>query len=287
MVTLTKPSLGRPSIVEGWCCARRRPSSRRTTAWGKTRPRTPTIPLLSTLSTPRRLWATLEQHASMLRRFLPHWPNARTNVVVLQHNSSPLLAETPSTSERSDDAPAPLSPRRRRLTQLRNERGAAQMGVDTGTYSRLMELQHRDITPDDYEVCAPPRPRRAAPPARDAARARPQVLRQLDATVKPKTLSLSALDEHAPVHRVSAPLPGSVRRACHTPLAHTHAITHPAAAAGRVHVRASRGPARMLHLPRAVRARRARAHAPVQAHLPLWVHRAVAVATLGLVPEGR
>ena len=49
------------------------------------------------------------------------------------------------------------------------------MGVDVATYDMLMDLQHRDITPEDYDT-----------------------LRTLDLSVKPKTLSIDELEAHAP-----------------------------------------------------------------------------------------
>ena len=60
---------------------------------------------------------------------------------------------------------------------LRAEReaAAATVGVDEGTYNLLMDMQHRDITPDDYEM-----------------------LRSLDTSVKPKTLSPRTLELAAP-----------------------------------------------------------------------------------------
>jgi len=64
-----------------------------------------------------------------------------------------------------------------RFPPLRAEReaAAATVGVDTGTYNLLMDMQHRDITPDDYEM-----------------------LRNLDTSIKPKTLSPRTLEIRAP-----------------------------------------------------------------------------------------
>ena len=79
-----------------------------------------------------------------------------------------------------------------RAARANNETAAASMGVDLRTYNMLIDLQHRDITPDDYET-----------------------LRRLDSQVKPKTLSRSMLEKHAPcwhipekqseAHTVSSP----------------------------------------------------------------------------------
>ena len=72
---------------------------------------------------------------------------------------------------------------------LRAEReaAAANVGVDTGTYNLLMDMQHRDITPDDYEM-----------------------LRSLDTSVKPKTLSPRMLEIRAPCWEIpDTCLPGT------------------------------------------------------------------------------
>ena len=49
---------------------------------------------------------------------------------------------------------------------------AERCGVDLGTYTTLLELQHRDITPEDYDV-----------------------LQQLDSKTKRRTLAQEVLDE--------------------------------------------------------------------------------------------
>ena len=38
------------------------------------------------------------------------------------------------------------------LLARETEVAAARVGVDMSTYSMLLSLQHRDITPEDYEV---------------------------------------------------------------------------------------------------------------------------------------
>jgi len=64
------------------------------------------------------------------------------------------------------------------------------MGVDLSTYNLLMDLQHRDITPEDYET-----------------------LSQLDRSVKPKTLPRSRLEQCAPCSNVTLePLPCKKQR---------------------------------------------------------------------------
>jgi len=58
---------------------------------------------------------------------------------------------------------------------LEREAAAVSAGVDLSTYNLLMDLQHRDITPEDYET-----------------------LRRLDSSVQPKTLSLAKLELTCP-----------------------------------------------------------------------------------------
>jgi len=58
------------------------------------------------------------------------------------------------------------------------------------SYNMLVDLQHRDITPEDYET-----------------------LRHLDTSVKPKTLSRTRLESRAPCwHVPSEPIPSSAYR---------------------------------------------------------------------------
>ena len=42
------------------------------------------------------------------------------------------------------------------LLEREAEAAAARVGVDMTTYSMLLSLQHRDITPEDYEAPAEP-----------------------------------------------------------------------------------------------------------------------------------
>ena len=94
----------------------------------------------------------------------------------------------------------------RRLWDQEAAAAAARCGVDLHTYTTLLELQHRDITPEDYDV-----------------------LQQLDTSTKPKTLTQGLLDARFPAWVVpeSGPLPpteashasGKLRRAtCWTTL---------------------------------------------------------------------
>ena len=66
---------------------------------------------------------------------------------------------------------------------LTHEREAAAVsaGLDIFTYNMIMDLQHRDITPEDYET-----------------------LRRLDSSVQPKTISLEKLECACPRWTVPA-----------------------------------------------------------------------------------
>ena len=57
---------------------------------------------------------------------------------------------------------------------------AERVGVNLGTYNTLLALQHRDITPEDYDI-----------------------LQQLDSSLKPKTLDIDKLESNLPAWRVS------------------------------------------------------------------------------------
>ena len=75
----------------------------------------------------------------------------------------------------------------RHLRQLWNQEAAAaaeRCGVDLGTYTTLLELQHRDITPEDYDV-----------------------LQQLDSSTKPKTLNQALLDAQVMARLAARPPP--------------------------------------------------------------------------------
>ena len=68
---------------------------------------------------------------------------------------------------------------------------AAELGMDMATYSTLLSMQHREITPEDYEV-----------------------LQNLDSSVKPKTLSKQTLDMRTPAGTPTEAVPlGSPPRA--------------------------------------------------------------------------
>uniref|UniRef100_A0A7S4B5Z0 RING-type domain-containing protein n=1 Tax=Chrysotila carterae TaxID=13221 RepID=A0A7S4B5Z0_CHRCT len=188
-VNLTRPHSGcaPPASAEAWSSPRRRPASRRRKPGWKARPctpllvpqRSPQIVGHSAINGSKRLWADLQRHAGALRRWLPRsWRGGREGSFVLNSRDSmdeqtePRLAEVRRVTMMSG-----------RMTLARSrinpEAAAANMGVDVRTYNMLMDLQHRDITPEDYET-----------------------LRRLDSSIKPKTLSRSALEKAAPRWRI-------------------------------------------------------------------------------------
>ena len=61
------------------------------------------------------------------------------------------------------------------FVHTQREAAAVSAGVDVATFNMLMDLQHRDITPEDYDT-----------------------LRRLDSAVQPRTLALDQVDLHAP-----------------------------------------------------------------------------------------
>ena len=85
------------------------------------------------------------------------------------------------------------------------EAAAVSAGVDLMTYNMLVDLQHRDITPEDYDT-----------------------LRRLDSSVQPKTLTSERLEELCPTWTMpntgTESSSGPVTRA-----AAAHSCTSPAA----------------------------------------------------------
>jgi len=170
---LTQPETARvpPPPIEAWAA---RPAARRN-LW-KTRPRTPQLLGQAPVSAPRRLWSDLQHHSGTWRRWLPlRWNAGRTNVIVLGPRDTETARLTQNEPDRSTLILSPRSPRPR----LEREAAAVLMGVDVRTYDMMLDLQYRDITPEDYDT-----------------------LRRLDTSVKPKTLSRSSLEKHAPRWRV-------------------------------------------------------------------------------------
>mmetsp|Transcript_28708 Transcript_28708/g.78407 ORF Transcript_28708/g.78407 Transcript_28708/m.78407 type:complete len:284 (-) Transcript_28708:402-1253(-) len=73
-------------------------------------------------------------------------------------------------------------------SQKEREELAKSLGMDLNSYMIFAHLQHRDITPEDYDV-----------------------LRNLDATVKPKTLPIDVIDAYAPTWSIASDEPSSER----------------------------------------------------------------------------
>jgi len=200
-VSLTRPA----STIDSWTPMHRRIGHRRRSPTNsvclKARPRTPQL-FGYAPSTARRLlprtwsWTDLHFHGA-LRSWLPsRWrspSSSHTEVITFPSSRS---TESDRSSS-SPDLPQIVSQVRRpsqmvRVPQLRAEReaAAASMGIDLPTYNLLMELQHRDITPEDYET-----------------------LRHLDSSTKPKTVSRSRLEARAPCwHVPSDSAPSSAYR---------------------------------------------------------------------------
>mmetsp|Transcript_13888 Transcript_13888/g.28157 ORF Transcript_13888/g.28157 Transcript_13888/m.28157 type:complete len:319 (+) Transcript_13888:41-997(+) len=197
-----------PAAVEAWSApVRRAPSRLRSPGNWKVRPRTPQLRGGSPVSTAQRMWADLQHHAgTCCMHLLPsRWRRgpSRSDVMELQPNE--LGQESPTETVTRADVPAALArgasviaaPNFCQYTGrpmgAEREAAAATVGVDTGTYNLLMDMQHRDITPDDYEM-----------------------LRSLDTSVKPKTLSPRVLEIRAPcweIPRESVP-PSGMPGAC-------------------------------------------------------------------------
>jgi hypothetical protein len=118
---------------------------------------------------------------------LPHASAVQYSLTPL-HWLSTLLAPPPSPRAQTELAERHLQ----RLWDMEATAAAERMGMDLNTYATLLELQHRDITPEDYDV-----------------------LQQLDERNKRKVLEQETLDECFPAWRVaeggSVPAAGSVR----------------------------------------------------------------------------
>ena len=130
---------------------------------------------------------------SATRRKVVLVPAQRTKAVVASPYEPKPLSERDRRQLRAQ-LQASLAARHRALLWER-EAAAAAVGLDLGTYETLAAMQHRDITPEDYDV-----------------------LQRLDENSQKKTLSQRALAERMPVLRVEwapddgadeAPPPGS------------------------------------------------------------------------------
>ena len=88
---------------------------------------------------------------------------------------------------------------------VEREAAAVSSGLDIATFSMLMDLQHRDITPEDYDTL------RRAPPAQPpclhtthhlTTTTRAFVTAGLDSSIQPRTITALQLDTLAPSWRV-------------------------------------------------------------------------------------
>jgi len=152
LTSLTRPQSARPSppLTESWAPMRRRPSARRRS----------TISLgLKPRDLGYQCWLT-----GFVRNCFP-WT---AKVPLCPRSSS---CSSPREKPQECDSSSPWLP----MVRADRDAAAATIGVDLPTYNVLVDLQHRDITPEDYET-----------------------LRHLDRTVKPKTLSLATLNARCP-----------------------------------------------------------------------------------------
>lgn len=85
------------------------------------------------------------------------------------------MRKAPAAPAPAPPAPPPVPPPNATFVMpptflaVEREAAAASAGVDVGTFSMLMDLQHRDITPEDYDLLG-----RARAPAPGAAHATEQ-----------------------------------------------------------------------------------------------------------------
>ena len=119
----------------------------------------------------------------LLKRWLPRWAGGK------KKKRAPTPPPTPPAPP-AVQPPGTFNLFRPTFLAVEREAAAAAMNVDVGTFATLMDLQHRDITPEDYDT-----------------------LRRLDSAVQPKTLSLDKIDAMAPSWRV----PGAPARPASAP----------------------------------------------------------------------
>jgi len=134
-------------------------------------------------SAPTRSISTIASSASgIFRRWLPRrwlrfgFQSRKTEVAPVPRTS--VVEDSLSASIAAALASVPF------VSSL--ETGANRAGVDVPTYNLLLDLQHRDITPEDYDT-----------------------LRRLDSSVAPRTLPLEKLQQLAPSFHIPAETAGS------------------------------------------------------------------------------
>jgi len=117
----------------------------------------------------------IKQAGGVLRQLLPErWRSTTAS-------SSSSSVATTSVTATASTAPLPSSSFRPTYLSIEREAAAAAANVDILTYNLMMDLQTREITPEDYDT-----------------------LRRLDSSVAPRTLAISELDKHAPSWQVPA-----------------------------------------------------------------------------------
>jgi len=138
---------------------------------GKGRPRTPVVAIQTAAGKPsgRAFFGKLRSAgAAFLRLWVPaRWGRGRGD------------AAAPTSSDVTNTVRRPPTPfvvvPRPTFVAVEREAAAVRSGLDLSTFNMLMDLQHRDITPEDYDT-----------------------LRRLDLAVQPRTLTLDQLDAIAP-----------------------------------------------------------------------------------------
>jgi len=179
--TVPAPHPARPNTApEAWSTPVRRRAHRSLRPGIKLRPRTPLVVGHAPAGPGKRLLADLQLHAGTLKHLLPSRFRRSSQSEVLHLQPNELNQDSPESSPDSRADPDILEARRHILPRSFPPRAArapaaASMGVDVSTYNMLMDMQHRDITPEDYDM-----------------------LTRLDSSVQPKTLSPRVLDKRAP-----------------------------------------------------------------------------------------
>lgn len=173
---------------------RRRALSFRSGSWNaKRRPSTP-VTAFSESSGGQGVRQTLKQAGKVICKAAEQLVPARW-----RGRGTSSQPEEPSSSS---SAPAQAGSPVFRPTYLSIEREAAAVsaGVDLFTYNLMMDLQHREITPEDYDT-----------------------LRRLDSSIAPKTLTPATLNAISPAWRI--PNPGRPLAGGHVPALRLRVMT--------------------------------------------------------------
>jgi len=183
--SLNKVSREHSMTPEAWTPPPRpRTRSQRLRPQEKPRPKTPVSAesLSSASSAQREAPARAPHLTGILKRLVRRWLKTPSKPAGAAPDTPPgtpaSLSTIASLASASDPRFALIRP-----VMLTHEREAAAVsaGLDIFTYNMIMDLQHRDITPEDYET-----------------------LRRLDSSVQPKTISLEKLECACPRWTVPA-----------------------------------------------------------------------------------